>query len=373
MNKSLNSGISFIVILKIVAIVLCLLLLFSYGGDKKNQSSINTDGNGYVTYTRGNEVVLIGYKGNDADLILPDNVTRIDSNAFYKNNEITSVVIPSSVASIGSNAFYGCSLLTSVVIGDNVKTVGASAFEECVALESVTLGKNVTEIKENAFNSCEKLAEVYNKSSLNIVAGSEENGGIGRYAENIYVEENSSGNSSSSSSSSSTGGSTGTSEPSNSGASSNSSSTESGSSSGNNSTGSNNPSTEGSSSSSSSNTGNSQGSGGSSSSSSSSSSEEVKYGFEYTVSPPTEFNYVTVTMQNEKGQDITLAKEGDVVNITVTTDSGVWHSLAFVSVNGITYFDKTNEFNNYTCEFVCEGIVMPEGGLEIIIKIVAMG
>ena len=47
----------------------------------------------------------------------------------------------------------------------------------------------MTSIGQDAFYYCNKLIEVYNKSSLNITAGSEDNGYAGYYAKNVYTKE----------------------------------------------------------------------------------------------------------------------------------------------------------------------------------------
>ncbi len=59
---------------------------------------------------------------------------------LYLNGElVTNLVIPEGVTSIGSDAFYGCSSLTSITIGDGVTSIGMGAFSGCSSLESITL------------------------------------------------------------------------------------------------------------------------------------------------------------------------------------------------------------------------------------------
>lgn len=77
---------------------------------------------------------LLEYKGNDADVIIPDGVTSIEAYAFY-----------------------GCKSLTSIKIPDSVTEIGKDAFEYCANLKSVTFPDGVTKIGEDAFYGCEKL------------------------------------------------------------------------------------------------------------------------------------------------------------------------------------------------------------------------
>lgn len=96
-------------------------------------SKLSTDENGYVIYSGDNEVILVGYVGDETDLIVPENVTSINQFAFYGHN-ITSIIIPSSVTAIGEKAFYNCySLITvynrsSLVIGAGTTTHGYIAY-----------------------------------------------------------------------------------------------------------------------------------------------------------------------------------------------------------------------------------------------------
>ena len=75
--------------------------------------------------------------------------------------QLKEIVIPDSVTTIGSNAFYNCDSLSSVVIGNSVTTIGYSAFYECSNLSSVVIGDSVTTIGDYAFDFCNSLTDVY--------------------------------------------------------------------------------------------------------------------------------------------------------------------------------------------------------------------
>ena len=117
-----------------------------------------------------------------------DGVTSIGNSAFARCTSLTSITIPDSVTSIGQYAFDKCTSLRSVTIDDGVTSIGNYAFRDCMGLTSVTIGDSVTSIGSAAFRYCYKLVEVYNKSSLNITIGSEDNGYVGRYAKAVYTE-----------------------------------------------------------------------------------------------------------------------------------------------------------------------------------------
>ncbi|MDE6048430.1 MAG: leucine-rich repeat domain-containing protein, partial [Paramuribaculum sp.] len=144
------------------------------------------------------------------DLVIPETVTSIKKNAFYRWQGLTSVTIPNSVTSIGNDVFYGCSRLTEVhissleawcnidffgdfssnplhkahnlylngelvtdlVIPETVTSIKKNAFYGCSGLAEVTIPNSVTEIGENAFYSCTGLTKVKSLNPVPPVAGS---------------------------------------------------------------------------------------------------------------------------------------------------------------------------------------------------------
>ena len=127
----------------------------SYGGVAKYAKVIRTDNGSsnivregdYAMFKDGDEYILLGYFGDKTSLVLPEIATSINAYAFYNNQKITSV----------------------------------------------TLGSNITVIGEQAFYDCNNLVEVVNKSSLNVVPGSSENGYVACYAQKVLNSEDEKG------------------------------------------------------------------------------------------------------------------------------------------------------------------------------------
>ena len=94
------------------------------------------------------------------------------------------LIIPEDVKSIAAYAFHGLRKITSVKIPNSVTNIAEHAFCNCSNLKSVTIGTNVVEIDCDAFSNC-PIAEVINKSNLNIQKNSADNGYIGYYALSI--------------------------------------------------------------------------------------------------------------------------------------------------------------------------------------------
>lgn len=103
----------------------------------------------YITKDHG----LLKYDGKDANVEIPEEITWIAPEAFYRNETLKNVKLPSKITTIEENTFYGCSELEAVVIPDQVNMIGKSAFDECTVLKSVTFGKSLKVIKDHAFAS----------------------------------------------------------------------------------------------------------------------------------------------------------------------------------------------------------------------------
>jgi len=81
------------------------------------------------------------------DLVLPDSVISIDGS--FTQNQLTSVTLSKNMTSIEGYSFYN-NKLTAIDIPDSVTTIGDHAFGNN-QLVNVVLGKNVREIRDQAF------------------------------------------------------------------------------------------------------------------------------------------------------------------------------------------------------------------------------
>jgi len=95
--------------------------------------------------------ILIGYKGSDAIVTIPEGVKLVADGAFRDHMGITAVNLPDSLKIIGEDAFNGCKNLKTLNRGDNLETIGANAFKG-TALSNVTIHSNVREIGIGAFD-----------------------------------------------------------------------------------------------------------------------------------------------------------------------------------------------------------------------------
>nr|MCR4665092.1 leucine-rich repeat domain-containing protein [Paludibacteraceae bacterium] len=98
-------------------------------------------------------------------------VIGIDEQAFYQQQNLTSVVIPATVTSIGSSAFEGCSSLNSVTIAEGCEVINTKAFNRCSALAKINIPSSVKRIEEQAFADCSNLAEITLNEGLTYIGG----------------------------------------------------------------------------------------------------------------------------------------------------------------------------------------------------------
>ena len=97
-------------------------------------------------YLNGNEV---------ENLVIPNEITRINNLAFYGCSGLTSVTIPNSVTSIGERSFYDCYNLQSIIIANSTPPSCSGKTTFCCSTENVR-----------------NIYDVYNYATLHVPMGS---------------------------------------------------------------------------------------------------------------------------------------------------------------------------------------------------------
>ncbi len=169
--------------------------------DISAESKIHYWDNGYIFYADDETVYLLGYEGEEKDLVLPDSYSgglgyTVKSFAFYGRDDIKSIFIPSGAKAFEVEVFSKCEvqevhipsieswcsiefkdytsnplatgsydtelylngeLVTDLVIPAGVTKIGNFTFAYCDNLTSVTIPASVTEIGDSAFCGCTSL------------------------------------------------------------------------------------------------------------------------------------------------------------------------------------------------------------------------
>lgn len=129
-----------------------------------------TDEKGYILTADGK--ILIGYKGNESKLSIPDGVEVIANDTFkdrYTDGYPWSVSMTNSVIAIGSSAFKDCTDLSKIILSDNIEYIGPKAFDGCTGLtyaqtndrtcpvRTFLVPHTVRNIEEGAFQRCTQI------------------------------------------------------------------------------------------------------------------------------------------------------------------------------------------------------------------------
>lgn len=167
-------------------------LIFSGVGDVDNPSELVTIGNDVfygcpikdvtipASVTSIGQVAFTYPSGTQSQLETltfesGSNLTTIGHNAF-KNSKITSIELPNTVTNIAYNAFYKSTLLTNFTFqsGSVITELGNGIFNQCYALTSIEIPKSVVTIGNQCFYECLSLASVTfeTPSSLESITGS---------------------------------------------------------------------------------------------------------------------------------------------------------------------------------------------------------
>lgn len=139
------------------------------------------------TLNEDNICTVCGYNGNLVYTLLVDGESySVKASKEAKGN----IVIPASyndkpITRIEDSAFSNCANITSVVIPDGVISIENRAFEGCSNLVSIVIPSSVKSIGDKAFSCCVRLVEVINKSQLEIIKGSEDNGQVALMTLNV--------------------------------------------------------------------------------------------------------------------------------------------------------------------------------------------
>jgi len=148
-----------------------------------------------VLFNRDKTSLVKCPSGKNGTYTIPEGVVNVESYAFERCMNLTSVIVSNSVEEIKDRAFSGCNSLTSIVVSENnpnyssengvlfdknkttliqcpggkvgdysipnsVISIGGYAFEDCDSLIAVTIPNSVSSIVYAAFANCSALTKI---------------------------------------------------------------------------------------------------------------------------------------------------------------------------------------------------------------------
>ena len=147
--------------------------------DPENPEYSN-DGDGFL-YNK-DQTVLIQAPGQiSSKYTAPQNLTAVESKAFYRSWNLTEVVLSDSTVDLGDSAFEECEQLTKITFGSKLRTIGARAFGNCAKLSDVILPPEIQSIGAEAFQDCKKISRIVFPSGVGFIGtGAFQHSGINR-------------------------------------------------------------------------------------------------------------------------------------------------------------------------------------------------
>ena len=88
------------------------------------------------------------------DVVLPQELSRMDYRAFYECKELASIEGTESVGEYGKAVFESCSKLAKVMLPPTMTVVPEAMFSRCSVLDGVELPAGLTTVEADAFYGC---------------------------------------------------------------------------------------------------------------------------------------------------------------------------------------------------------------------------
>ena len=159
-----------------------------------------------ILFNESKSVVYFALPYISGNVILPESVSEIKSNAFSGCINIETIILSEGIKEIPYRCFSDCVSLINISLPDSVTTVGYSAFSgsglltinlncvkyidsyafhNCFRMTEITVYENLETIQTYAFEGCTGLNIINNNSILEFIIGDHSHGGISQNAKII--------------------------------------------------------------------------------------------------------------------------------------------------------------------------------------------
>lgn len=94
------------------------------------------------------------------ELVITENVEKLDVAQYTQANALTKVTLPESLTYISESAFEVCTNLKEINIPSNVQYISDGAFLKCENLSEVHIAYGLEKISSAAFSACKSLKKI---------------------------------------------------------------------------------------------------------------------------------------------------------------------------------------------------------------------
>ncbi len=150
-----------------------------------HESKIHTTDDGVITYDSGEDIIFLGYSGDEIEITLPEGITRLNSFSFAAWS-LVEVTLPSTVVRLDNYAFHSNKTLEKINLNAELTDIGKLCFYNMESLLQIVfaqpngwvsvsaMSSEITDITDEILNPYE--ATVYfSKHTLNTYHRNTEN------------------------------------------------------------------------------------------------------------------------------------------------------------------------------------------------------
>lgn len=112
--------------------------------------------------------VLISYRGNNDNVIIPNDVFCIGKEAFKNNLNIKSIYFSNTVMEIQEGAFMGCKNLETIAGYENIESFGEDCFRSAGLIE-INISSKVSALGKYCFSNMPNLKKLIYMPGKDIV------------------------------------------------------------------------------------------------------------------------------------------------------------------------------------------------------------